>query len=279
MKYILNSVARHVCVLCFLTLLSMVQYSQSTENNLGSSLMRQMWMTPIQLYSLTDDGASAFISQSDIDEIKVAVLNHYKSFELAKLQKDVDATTSDMFYMYQQKEDLRFKMCMKTNSHMSNACVATSPALYRSLLAPIFQQAAINYLKECYLDDSAEAVRLQQAQSALDPSANMFIWSSLHGNGSYHSPHHHKDSLLSGILYIDTPPGSGAVVFADPRGSLPPFGTTLQIEPKPGNLILFPSWLMHSVLPTLSRDPRISVSFNYNGQWEATSDINHGFYV
>jgi hypothetical protein len=69
------------------------------------------------------------------------------------------------------------------------------------------------------------------------------------------------------------------VVFEDPRGSLPPFGKTVHVVPKVGQLIIFPSWLVHSVLPTLTATPRISVSFNYDGQWELTSDINQAFYA
>eukprot|EP01032_Pedospumella_encystans_P008393 gene8393-9970_t len=132
----------------------------------------------------------------------------------------------------------------------------------------------IQYLQECHQNEAAEALRTRP-----DYEQNMHIWSSVHANDSFHSAHHHQDASISGILYITTPPGSGAVVFNDPRGQLPPFGKSLQIVPKVGELILFPSWLVHSVLPTMATQPRISVSFNYLGSWETTSDVNQAYYT
>ena len=67
------------------------------------------------------------------------------------------------------------------------------------------------------------------------------------------------------------------IEFFDPRGALPPFGKSLRISPKEGDLILFPGYLSHAVHPTMTRSPRISVSFNFHGDWELLSDVNQGY--
>jgi len=96
----------------------------------------------------------------------------------------------------------------------------------------------------------------------------------LRGNG-HHSAHIHPHSILSGTLYVEVPAGSGAIRFEDPRlplmmaapkrsadaeESLQPFVT---VEPRPGLLLLWESWLRHEVLPGRGRGERLSISFNF----------------
>jgi hypothetical protein len=38
-------------------------------------------------------------------------------------------------------------------------------------------------------------------------------------------------------------------------------------------------WLGHEVAPTLTASPRISISFNVDGDWETTGDVSQAFYV
>jgi hypothetical protein len=73
------------------------------------------------------------------------------------------------------------------------------------------------------------------------------------------------------------PKDAGSIIFDDPRGPLPPFDNRLTIQPKQGDLILFPSWLIHSVNPTPGSEPRISIPFNMDGTWEATTSLETSF--
>jgi predicted 2-oxoglutarate/Fe(II)-dependent dioxygenase YbiX len=68
-------------------------------------------------------------------------------------------------------------------------------------------------------------------------------------------------------------------MFDDPRGPLPPFDNRVTIYPKQGDLILFPSWLIHSVSPTPGEEPRISIPFNIEGRWDATTGLLTKFAV
>ena len=93
--------------------------------------------------------------------------------------------------------------------------------------------------------------------------------------GGHHSAHIHPHSIISGTLYVEVPRGSGEIRFEDPRlpmmmaaptrrpdapEELRPF---LAIEPRPGLLLLWESWLRHEVLAGTGRGERLSISFNF----------------
>jgi uncharacterized protein (TIGR02466 family) len=101
------------------------------------------------------------------------------------------------------------------------------------------------------------------------------IWVNLLRGGGHHSAHIHPHAIISGTLYVEVPAGSGAIRFEDPRlplmmaapprspdapDELQPFVT---IEPRPGLLLLWESWLRHEVLPGTGRGERLSISFNF----------------
>ena len=102
------------------------------------------------------------------------------------------------------------------------------------------------------------------------------MWANINYSGGYNKPHIHPNSLFSGVYYIKTPLNCGKIVFNDPRpgvqcnmptrqrGKPPPhLWREVSIDPKVGRIIMFPSWLWHSVEPNQSNDMRISVSFNF----------------
>ena len=101
------------------------------------------------------------------------------------------------------------------------------------------------------------------------------LWVNLLRGSGHHSAHIHPHSIISGTLYIEVPNGSGAIRFEDPRlpqmmaapmrtqdapEALQPF---VSVEPRPGLLMLWESWLRHEVLPGTGRGERLSISFNF----------------
>jgi len=38
-------------------------------------------------------------------------------------------------------------------------------------------------------------------------------------------------------------------------------------RPRPGGMLIFPSWLYHGVEPNLTDTPRVSLSFNFRLKW------------
>lgn len=101
------------------------------------------------------------------------------------------------------------------------------------------------------------------------------LWVNLLKSGGRHGGHIHPHSILSGTFYVEAPPGSGAIRFEDPRLGLmmaaPPrradapaeLHTFASIEPRPGLLLLWESWLRHEVLPGRGKGERLSISFNF----------------
>ena len=101
------------------------------------------------------------------------------------------------------------------------------------------------------------------------------LWVNLLKGGGHHSAHIHPHSIISGTFYVEAPPGSGAIRFEDPRlpmmmaapQRLADAPETLRsfvtIEPKPGLLLLWESFLRHEVLPGKGKGERLSISFNF----------------
>jgi len=94
------------------------------------------------------------------------------------------------------------------------------------------------------------------------------LWVNVLKAGGHHSGHIHPHSILSGTLYVEVPAGSGAIRFEDPRLPLmmaapPREETFVTIQPRPGLLLLWESWLRHEVLAGSGRGERLSISFNF----------------
>ena len=100
-------------------------------------------------------------------------------------------------------------------------------------------------------------------------------WANISPPGSGHDSHMHPNNFLSAVYYVAVPPGGHRVTFWDPRHQIrilaPPIRepnvhnsdhATLQVEE--GMLVLFPSWLVHSVPVNEGEESRISISFNIN---------------
>jgi uncharacterized protein (TIGR02466 family) len=129
-------------------------------------------------------------------------------------------------------------------------------------LAKVLTRHAAKFAEECAFD------------LARKPKLDS-LWVNLLKSGGYHSGHIHPHSLISGALYVEVPAGSGSIRFEDPRlplmmaapprqqdapEELLPFAT---IEPRPGLLLMWESWLRHEVLSGTGRGERLSISFNF----------------
>ena len=94
------------------------------------------------------------------------------------------------------------------------------------------------------------------------------LWANLLKSGGHHSGHIHPHSMISGTLYVEVPEGPGAIRFEDPRLPLmmaapQRSGSFFTVDPRPGLLLMWESWLRHEVLPGAGKGDRLSVSFNF----------------
>jgi uncharacterized protein (TIGR02466 family) len=110
--------------------------------------------------------------------------------------------------------------------------------------------------------------------AALD-EISLFGWANLFTRGVYFNPHTHADAAWSGVYYVDAgdsgDDAGGLLMLGDPRagagmvmGASNRFDSASAVarRPRTGELLIFPSWLLHWVTPYASDRPRISVSFN-----------------
>lgn len=95
------------------------------------------------------------------------------------------------------------------------------------------------------------------------------LWVNLLKSGGHHSGHIHPHSIISGTFYVEVPKGSGAVRFEDPRLPLMMSAparpdTFLTVDPHPGLMLMWESWLRHEVLAGAGKGDRLSISFNFD---------------
>jgi uncharacterized protein (TIGR02466 family) len=98
-------------------------------------------------------------------------------------------------------------------------------------------------------------------------------WATVLAKGAMHKIHSHPNNFLSGVYYVRTHPDGGTINFHDPRSQArvirPPVveltaANTDQVVVRVtnGTLLMFPSYLEHSVDTNMSAQERISISFN-----------------
>lgn len=100
-------------------------------------------------------------------------------------------------------------------------------------------------------------------------------WVNVMPPGVAHGLHLHPLSAISGTYYVRVPRGAPGLKFEDPRldrymGAPPRLAEAdernrawIVMPAKPGELLLFESWLRHEVAANQGRDTRVSISFNY----------------
>ena len=144
--------------------------------------------------------------------------------------------------------------------------------------------AAVNWLRENVNATVIEYLRVL----GIDYAVNWTItgWPSVNRFGDYHDPHNHPWSYLSGTYYVKMPATRetlqsrhdvrpGCITFYDPRGGVnmnaikndPYVDPEYTVLPEPGLMLLWPAFVNHFVHPNLSKETRISISFNIVLKW------------
>jgi uncharacterized protein (TIGR02466 family) len=98
------------------------------------------------------------------------------------------------------------------------------------------------------------------------------IWVNINGFKDFNIMHKHSSYKISGVFYVNVPKNSGDLICVNDTEienyivdilEFNPYNSSINaIIPEENTLYLFPSWLKHYVQPNLSKEKRISISFN-----------------
>jgi uncharacterized protein (TIGR02466 family) len=130
-----------------------------------------------------------------------------------------------------------------------------------------FVTAVTNMSMQCLNDygyvDGAYKLEMQNA------------WFNVNQEGDSNQIHTHGGSFISGVYYVKAETDQSELLFyknftedyiitsaGDISRFTPISGATCRYPPKTGRLVLFPSYVPHGVLPSTSKEDRISLAFN-----------------
>jgi len=101
------------------------------------------------------------------------------------------------------------------------------------------------------------------------------LWININRYKDLNLEHNHAGCILSGVYYLKTPKDCGNIVFTHPCTDFMAYAWPYRKEVRNSysssqwflksevdELILFPGWLKHYVEPNLSKQDRVSISFN-----------------
>lgn len=159
------------------------------------------------------------------------------------------------------------------------------------LAAATETNARSDRLRHTGIADPADAGPLQEVQALVAPHLVQFgrvlfgddlgwqvkeIWTNVLETGGHQALHSHSNSFISGVVYLTGTHPSARTVFHRGIGGrefifsnenadaeMGPFNATKWVSPaaQPGDLVLFPSYLLHEVPPNAG-GRRISVALN-----------------
>ena len=146
-------------------------------------------------------------------------------------------------------------------SSYGDAWHSPTDAFHRPPFAPLLKEV---------LNEATEVFRAE-GYFGKSTARMVAMWANIHSAGAYHVVHDHGSALWSGVYYLAVPDGSPGIVFMDPRGGIGANRPHLRSGPEvdrrhqkvsAGQMLLFPAWLQHYVVPHEGTEPRITISFN-----------------
>lgn len=158
----------------------------------------------------------------------------------------------------------------------------TTDYLGDNLLAA--RNPAVDWLKQCI--DVSVRDYFRHLGMSYDIRWQLHAWANVNRFGDYHDYHNHPRAYLSGTYYVRMPARQeplelrrdarpGRITLYDPRATVnmtairgdPYVEPEYTVMPEPGLILMWPAFVNHFVHPNLSKEHRISVSFNVMLQW------------
>ena len=190
-------------------------------------------------------------------------------FSVPLLVEDIDATTRDA---------IRAKVSAYLASERAKRDIEPSPeesvsTSYYKHDAQFLADAQLHELEQFVIASATKFLQtLQLPPRRLEIERS---WINIFKPGAQEAQHSHDGSLLSCSYYVEAPKACGCLVMPDPIGARRPhreFTKTvgkrlltrreIAVDPQPGRLVMFESWLPHYVQCNKSDQVRISIAMN-----------------
>jgi tetratricopeptide (TPR) repeat protein len=225
---------------------------------------------PLALLAICDQALAARPDSSQAVHYKIIALAQLGRNDEARHLMGLDTLLSIQFLADPPLEFVRKEILANPSLHPDPAGHASRHGL-RTRTFPLPGDRASTLLMgsiRTAIGDYAAALTGDHPFAVSRPAqATLTPWALVFRSAGHQVLHHHPEPWLTGVFYVSAPTGSprpGAIRI----GRLPDWAgvetpwTPLVVEPEPGRLILFPSFVPHETLPTRSDDERISIAFD-----------------
>jgi uncharacterized protein (TIGR02466 family) len=250
--------------------------------NQPENLPTQVFSTPLLRINLAE-----FFGNDALRRLGEIASSKYASFAEQKRAEGMTASNdiNDDFFTSQ----------MSGNDRTGSEAHTWWPELYRdsedwTKLVAVLEEAALDFAFRLSTarDDLVDRETLRQTTYSV-------IWAAVYPEGvrggGRHGAHAHQATISSCVFYAVTGNTTAPIGFYDPRGAhvhkdyerhmsefewqpRAPFHQPLWVFPEAGDLVCFPSWLIHTV-PTKLDASTYRVAFPINLQVEGTLDSWH----
>jgi uncharacterized protein (TIGR02466 family) len=131
-------------------------------------------------------------------------------------------------------------------------------------------QRLISYMR-ALADEATRRVFAEYREPVVPVEWKVYAWANVNRAGDFNNVHVHPASTWSGTYYVDVgdpTDGAAPLHLSDPcQGRALTFlpkvvHGSVHVHPKPGLMVLFPSYVPHMVFPHEGTGTRISVAFN-----------------
>jgi uncharacterized protein (TIGR02466 family) len=178
---------------------------------------------------------------------------------LESFLSDLGKTLKDSHLYQQHPTNQSLRNGSQTMHLLSGSADPAIKAFFRAIDAPIRQHMA-------KLGKGADPLRRRNTLDYRIQGA----WSVRLKPGGFHRDHFHPEGWLSSAFYVETP--HAALDSPDRQGWIrfgqPPFITdpllppAHHVRPRPGRLVLFPSYMWHGTVPFTTDESRMTIAFD-----------------
>ncbi len=152
------------------------------------------------------------------------------------------------------------------NTIESNVAVNAKANLWESTFDFLEKHPSLQKLKIWLTLESTELIN--NFNNSNHRLAIIESWAHVTRAGGFHKPHYHNNSTWSGIFYVDAENNKGGSnnwylpYYLERKPGLEFADSTFTVHCSPGNLVLFPSALLHDADVYYGTLPRVVISFN-----------------